>query len=209
MINTLIFDIDMTLVDSLDACRVGANMMARNFGLREVTREDVLKVMTLTTREFWETLWGGFEPEWLDYFAHVVVPQVRHLSKMFPEAEDILKSAKKRGFLLAVATNRANPWLDLGVLGIAKYFDTAVGCTDVPRPKPEPDMLLTVLRQLGVEASSALYAGDSPLDMRCAAAAGIRSLGLTQSDATPGMLSAAGASAVRPSLAEARDVLGC
>jgi phosphoglycolate phosphatase-like HAD superfamily hydrolase len=70
-------------------------------------------------------------------------------------------------------------------------------------------MLLTVLRQLGVDASSSIYVGDSPIDMHCAASAGIRALGLAQSGATNEELFQAGAFAVRPTLESSRDILEC
>ncbi|MDR1111384.1 MAG: HAD family hydrolase [Deltaproteobacteria bacterium] len=209
MLSALIFDLDMTLIDSLEACTVGANLLARKFGLPEKTESDVIKAITLPTKEFWAELWGDFREEWQIFFRDTVLAEVFHYTRLFPEAEDILRSAKSKGLLLASATNRSNPWHDLAALDIAKYFDTVVGASDVPRPKPEPDMIMAVLRQLGVEAQSAIYVGDSPIDMACAAGAGVRALGLAQGGSSPESLHQAGAAVVRPSLADSRDVLGC
>ncbi|MDR2443058.1 MAG: HAD family hydrolase, partial [Deltaproteobacteria bacterium] len=105
--------------------------------------------------------------------------------------------------------NRINPWHDLVKLDIAKYFDTAVGSSDVPRPKPEADMLLTVLKQLGVDSSKSLYVGDSLSDMTCARNAGVKALGLLQGGATQEALISAGADLVRANLTAARDVMDC
>jgi AHBA synthesis associated protein len=92
-------------------------------------------------------------------------------------------------------------------LDLAKYFDTAVGASDVPRAKPEPDILLTVIRQLGVDPNTAIYVGDSISDMTCARNAGIKALGLTQGGVSPEALSRAGADLIRENLAACRDVL--
>jgi phosphoglycolate phosphatase-like HAD superfamily hydrolase len=94
-------------------------------------------------------------------------------------------------------------------MDIAKYFDTAVGANDVARPKPEPDIALSVLKQLGVAPSEALFIGDSVSDMQCASKAGIKALGLMQSQASTESLYRAGADIVRKDLASSRDILNC
>jgi pyrophosphatase PpaX len=90
---------------------------------------------------------------------------------------------------------------------LAKFFDTAVGATDAQKPKPDPDILLTVIRQLGVDPSGAIYIGDATIDMACARAAGIRALGLLQGGATQEELTKSGASLVRQDLAACYAVL--
>ena len=62
----------------------------------------------------------------------------------------------------------------LDSLDIARFFDVVLGPTDVPHPKPAPDMLLETLRRLGVSANEVLYVGDMDVDVQTARAAGIR-----------------------------------
>jgi phosphoglycolate phosphatase len=209
MFNTIIFDLDMTLLDSLEGTYIGANLFADHFGLPRVTKARILSDVSLPTKEFWTHLWGEFHDEWEDYLHQAVIPEIQKHTKLFPDGEDILNSAINKGYHLAVASNRVNPWHDLATLNLGKYFDTVVGSSDVPRPKPYPDMLLTILQQLEIEAQTAIYVGDTTVDMNCARSADIKALGLTQSGADPNDLFAAGASFVRPSLAQSRDILGC
>jgi pyrophosphatase PpaX len=209
MINTLIFDLDMTLLDSKYATVLGANLLAERFNLPRVTEEKVLSGLTLPTKEFWIHVMGEFRDEWLDFFNQRVLPEITRNIKLFPQGQEILESAKGKGYLLAVASNRARPWHDLADLNLAKYFDTVVGSLDVSRPKPEPDMLLTIVAQLGVATQNAIYIGDAPSDMNCAKAADITGIGLTQGGSTQEELFRAGASFVRPTLAASRDILNC
>jgi pyrophosphatase PpaX len=209
MLNTLIFDLDMTLLDSYKATLKGANLLASHFGRPEITGEKVLSGLALPTKEFWIHVFGEFPDEWQGYFHDMVIPEITRSIELFPEAEEILQSAKTKGYLLAVASNRANPWHDLSDLNLAKYFDTVVGSSDVSRPKPEPDMLLTIMAQLGVESHSVIYLGDTPVDMSCAKAADIKSIGLTQSGFSQEELFKAGATFVRHTLAASRDILHC
>lgn len=50
------------------------------------------------------------------------------------------------------------------------------GREDVAAPKPDPAGLLRIVEQAGVETTRALMVGDSPGDLECAAAAGVRGL---------------------------------
>ncbi|MDR1873331.1 MAG: HAD family hydrolase [Deltaproteobacteria bacterium] len=206
MINTLIFDIDMTLIDSLDACHKGANILAQRFGLPEVSKATVLKAISLPTEDFWKTVWGQTKPEWMDYFVQEIIPNLNHEISVYPGVEDFLTTAKERGYLLAVATNRANPWFDLAEIGLAKHFDTVVGVTDAPNPKPEPDILLTAVKHLGNGCDEAVYLGDAVSDILAAKAAGLKGLGVAQGGASLEELAKAGAWMTRPTVAACRDL---
>ncbi|MDR0548511.1 MAG: HAD family hydrolase [Deltaproteobacteria bacterium] len=206
MINTIIFDLDLTLIDSLAACVKGANTLANRFNLTPVTEAQVLKAVSLPTQDFWRTVWGRSEPEWMNFFVHEIVPSLTTEIPTYPGVTDFLATAKDRGYLLAVGTNRANPWFDLAAMDLAKYFDTVVGLTDVPRPKPDPDILLTAIKNLGNGCDEAVYVGDSISDVEAAKAAGIKSLGLTQGGATAEDLTRAGAWATRPNLPACREL---
>jgi HAD superfamily hydrolase (TIGR01509 family) len=206
MINTLIFDIDLTLVDSLAACVKGVNILGRRYGLPEVTEEQVLRAISLTTEDFWQSVWGRTDPEWMGFYVKNVVPSLNKEVTVYPGVEDFLAAAKDRGYLLAVGTNRANPWFDLAELGLAKYFDTVVGVTDAPRPKPEPDIILTAVKQLGNGCDEAVFLGDSVSDIESAKAAGVKGLGITQGGSTAEELSKAGAWMTRPTVPACRDL---
>ncbi|MDR1607967.1 MAG: HAD family hydrolase [Deltaproteobacteria bacterium] len=206
MINTFIFDLDLTLLNSLSACAQGANLLAKRFDLREVTEAEVLKAISLPTVDFWQSFWGPWDPHWLDCFVQEILPSLTEEVTVYPGAEEFLIAARDRGFLLAAATNRSNPWFDLATMGLAKYFDTVVGVTDAPRPKPEPDILLAVLKHLGKNCDEAVYFGDSITDMEAARAAGVKGLGVSQGGATAEELAKAGAWMTRPNIPACRDL---
>jgi HAD superfamily hydrolase (TIGR01509 family) len=52
------------------------------------------------------------------------------------------------------------------------YFEAIITADDVLRPKPAPDMILKVCRELGVMPSSAVFVGDTETDLIAAARAG-------------------------------------
>jgi phosphoglycolate phosphatase-like HAD superfamily hydrolase len=63
--------------------------------------------------------------------------------------------------------------------GVAEMFTAALGADEVPAAKPAPDGLLQCCAVMGLVPARCLYIGDSPTDGQAAAAAGMRSIGVT------------------------------
>ncbi len=205
---TVIFDFDLTLVDSVSAITRGLNKMAEHFDLPRVTEADTRRVMSLEAGDLWASLWGRYDPAWNDYFLSVVAKQEKDYLDLVPGARELLAKIKDAGLGLALATNRDNAWGALGSIGLASFFDTAVGSGDVPRGKPAPDMLLMVMDQMGADPSQTIYVGDAVFDMQAARRAGIRGVGLLEGGTPREDLVKAGAWRVRDSLSDLGDIIG-
>ncbi|MDR1086432.1 MAG: HAD family hydrolase [Deltaproteobacteria bacterium] len=206
MITTVIFDLDLTIIDSLEACTKGANMLAERCGLPKTDKETVIKYISLATPDFWQALWGVSQPDWMVIFNEEIIPLMTPLIKPYPGALDFLDHLRLKGYRLGLATNRVRPWIDLAQMDLAKYFDTAVGTSDTLKPKPQPDILLAALNQLGSASEEAIFIGDSISDMAAAKNAGLRAVGLLQGGCTPEDLTRAGAWTVRRDLPSSGDL---
>lgn len=202
MFQCVIFDFDMTLVDSSKAIQDAMNMLAERRGLPSVTREEVLAVIGLPIADSWLKVWGRFEDEWLaEYREHFVQEEFAGMVP-FPETFHVLDALKEKGVALGVASNRLSPNRPIEAMGMRGYFSSALGMGDVEKGKPAPDMIVKALEELGFSKEEALYVGDTEGDMEAAAAAGVRSMGLTTGNCTPEVLFAAGAWKVGGSLKE-------
>ena len=93
-----------------------------------------------------------------------------------PGVFQVLDEAKRRGFLLAVGSRSDDAWVHghLKRLGIFERFDTIVTADDVRNAKPEPDIFLKVLENLGVAPQNALVLEDSNNGVVASHRAGIR-----------------------------------
>lgn len=90
-----------------------------------------------------------------------------------PTLRGLLASLRPR-YQTAVATNRTNTMAPLlKTFDLENAFDLVVCASDVPMPKPHPDVLLRVLSHFRVEPDQLVYVGDSKLDEEAAAAAGV------------------------------------
>ena len=98
---------------------------------------------------------------------------------LFPGAELMLAALGARGHLLAVATGKSRRGLDraLEQAGIARHF-VATRCADEGLPKPDPDMLLHLMKHLGAAPAETLMIGDTTHDLLLAANAGVDAVGV-------------------------------
>ncbi len=87
--------------------------------------------------------------------------------------------AERRKLAIVTAKRHATIALAFTALPLARYFDVVVGSDDTERHKPHPEPILLALERLGAGASSAVYVGDAPFDVRAAKVAGVAAVAVT------------------------------
>lgn len=209
MFQTIIFDFDMTLVNSINAITIGLNKMARHFGLPPVHESDTRRVMSSEAKNFWRNLWGYHDEAWNDFFLNEVADQEKFYLEIAPGAVDLLAALKNEGRHIGLATNRSDAWQALSSIGLSVYFDEAVGSGEVAQGKPAPDMLLLIMDKLKADPSTTLYIGDAPVDMEAARRGGIRGVGILAGGSSKEELLKAGAWQVRPTIKDLGRLLNC
>lgn len=92
-----------------------------------------------------------------------------------PGIVDLLEWLVARGIPRAVATSTRRPLAmrKLKAAGLLAYFDAVCTSSDVPKPKPAPDVYLLAARTLDVEPARCVVLEDSPTGVRAALAAGM------------------------------------
>ena len=65
---------------------------------------------------------------------------------------------------------------ELEAAGLRAFFDVVIGFEDVTPPKPAPDPLLAAVARLGLSRSTAVYVGDSMVDLQTGRAARVRTV---------------------------------
>jgi HAD superfamily hydrolase (TIGR01509 family) len=89
--------------------------------------------------------------------------------------QDYLEDARRLGVKLGVASSSPASWVvgHLERLGLRHYFDCVRTCDDVQHAKPDPELYLSALDCLGVNASQAIAIEDSPNGAHAAQRAGL------------------------------------
>ena len=171
----IIFDVDRTLVDSYHP-----ELTTLQEALYLVTgkhyESDVMdKLTVLTTDEFFRFL--GIDDD-------AMLKQINyHWGRllqnspvtMFTGIPELLTLLAKEHYFLGIATSRT--WKELeeidDLMKILSTFDCVITSDKVDKPKPNPESILTILKQNHLQPSETIYVGDSESYMLAAKSAGV------------------------------------
>ena len=175
--HALLFDLDGTLVDSLDlilTCfrhafrtHVGAippdDALIAGIGTPLVTQLAEF-VADSVLRETMVTTYRSYQMEHHD-----------RLIREFEGARETLELLHDRGHAMAIVTSKAELLAEraLEFAGLAEYMDVVVGVESCERHKPDPEPVHVALRALDARPGDAIFVGDSPHDITSGNAAGV------------------------------------
>ncbi|MDY5703887.1 MAG: HAD family hydrolase [Lachnospiraceae bacterium] len=180
----VIFDMDGTILDTLDDLHHAMNHILEQYQMPVITRDQARRyvgngirkliaraVPEGTSDETIDAMFADFLPY---YNAHC-----REETKAYDGIVDLLTELKKRGYHIAVVSNKADT--AVGILAEDYFpglFEITVGERPGVKRKPAPDSVNEVLRILGIESKDAIYVGDSDVDMDTAKNANMDAIGV-------------------------------
>ncbi len=177
--SVVLFDLDGTLLNTLDDIRDALNRALKKHGMPPRTPEEVrqfvgngsarlikLAVPAECGREETDSVLKDYRA---DYDTHCDVK-----TRPYDGVTEAMKQLKKRGCKLAVVSNKP----DAAVRSLAEahfpgLLESAVGEGNGVRRKPAPDTVLAALANMGAKAEDAVYVGDSEVDVATAKNAGL------------------------------------
>jgi HAD superfamily hydrolase (TIGR01549 family) len=202
MIDSVIFDIDGTLLDSNDVHAHIWHQAFLEFG-REVAHSDIrtsigkggdnLLPDFLSNEEIAE-----IGEELKKRRGEIAKPYLDQL-KPFTFAHELGNKLKADGKRIAVATSAKEDELKLmlKLVGFETLIELASSSDDAQHSKPDPDIFLAALSRLGNPSpETVLTVGDSPYDVEGAAKAGMKTIGLLCGGFSRESLEKAGAAAI-------------
>lgn len=170
----VIFDLDGTLLDTLEDLRESVNYGMRQCGFPEHSLEEIRKfvgngivrLLELSVPD------GKGNPQFnraFEAFKEHYGIHCNDTTKPYDGVIELMKELKKQGIKIAIVSNKA----DFAVKKLVEiYFGeivaVAVGQKEGMKKKPAPDMVLRALKELGVDREGAVYVGDSEVDLATA-----------------------------------------
>lgn len=180
----VLFDLDGTLINTLDDLADAANYMLRHFGYPEFDTEAYKYKVGNGMRRLMERALPEDHRTTADIDAamDVFMPYYSEHSldkaKQYDGISDVLQKLRNMGIKTAVITNKAHAAavkiLDNMLPGC---FDVIFGQREGVPTKPDPTSANTVISELGVLPNECIFIGDSGVDMQTANNTGAFALG--------------------------------
>ncbi len=189
MIKAVIFDLDGTILDSIDALWRAFNAGVTTFQLKPVAKKRLLGWMNQGTglarilTEIYPELSDEAASSLVGDIIDEIIKQYRvrrdEATGLSDGAAALLARLKARGLKIGVVTSRtvAPPgiWSELDRLQLAGFVDEVVTAAESSR-KPAPDGIIACLNRLEVLPEEGILVGDSQADIRAGKAAGIKTV---------------------------------
>jgi N-acetyl-D-muramate 6-phosphate phosphatase len=181
VINTVLFDLDGTLLDTAADFTMILNELLPAHGLAPVSHERVRQVVSSGGRAMVREAFGVPEDDpvfvnFLDVFLDRYASQIENpRCELFPGIEELLRGIEDAGLRWGIVTNK-NSRFTLPLLAkIPALKDCPVViCPDIAgQPKPDPAGILMACERLGSKPHESVYVGDHPRDVEAGRNAGM------------------------------------
>lgn len=197
--NTYIFDLDGTLLDTLQDLANAVNHAMREMKYPERTVDEVRRfigngIRMLIKRAAPQGISDKDYEKTLAIFTAYYLEHIADFTKPYDGIAEVIKTLKSKGCKVAVVSNKADEAAKKVVKDyFGDIFDMVVGKMDRFPSKPEPDSVLYVIETLGSDKDKCIYSGDSEVDVHTAHNAGLPCVGVTWGNRDVSELIAAGA----------------
>lgn len=177
--DTVLFDLDGTLLNTLDDLWASGCAMMDHLGLPPLTREQVRSYVGNGMANYVAlALPGGREhPRFHEALTFIRAYYDAHclgVTAPYPGVPELLRTLKERGVATGVVSNKPHS----AVVPLVEHFfpglaTCAMGQQEGMRRKPAADMVDAALAEMGRDKSRTLYVGDSEVDVKTAQNAGL------------------------------------
>ena len=178
-INTVIFDMDGTVLDTLDDLADSVNYVLVKNGMPARRKEEYrlffgngirYAIRCAVPPDCPDDVIDGMLPVFREYYNRHCLDRTRPYSGI-PE---LMKELKKQGYKMAIVSNKIDSAVkELNDRFFSEYVSIAVGEKPGIRRKPAPDTVLAALEELNASGEEAVYIGDSEVDLQTAGNAGL------------------------------------
>ena len=209
----IIFDLDGTLLDTLDDLKDSMNTVLKRHGFPLITHKEAASFLGKGSAVFLQKSLKKpvSETEFLSYLEEYKAYYKNHMedkTKPYKGVEDMLYSLQKEGIKTAVVSNK----FDRAVKGLCeKYFsgllDFAVGEGNGLSPKPSGDMLEKAAERMYIDLQDCVYVGDTEVDIATAKAVPMHCISVTWGFRSKEQLLGNGAKRLAENIKELREML--
>jgi len=185
MIEAVIFDVDGTLVDTVDMHAEAWQRAFKEFGKDlefQAVREQIGKggdqlMPEFLTKEEMNDFSEKLEKRRTEIFDNEYLPK----TKPFPKVRELVERIKKDGKKIVLASSATDEEVEFfkKVMNIADLLEAETTSDDAEESKPEPDIFEAALKKIGnPDASKCVVVGDTPYDAIAAGKINLLTIGV-------------------------------
>jgi len=180
---TVLFDLDGTLIDSIELI-----LNSARYAFEKLDREcppDSEWTAGIGIPLF--TMFGRYAKDAADQAALIAAYREYQLAnhdrliRCYDDVVDTVAMLSASGHELGIVTSKSEALAMRGLahVGLARFMDTVVGCDSSTRHKPDPEPVQIALHRLDCAPENAVFVGDSVHDILAGNAAGVTTLAAT------------------------------
>jgi pyrophosphatase PpaX len=175
----VLFDLDGTLIDSIDLILKSAQFAFTKCGLPAPTDAQWLTGVGRPLPVMFGHFAPGHESDLIAAYREFQMANHDELVTVYPGVPEMLATLAERGHRLGIVTSKVSTLAmrALTLTGIDHYFETLVGMDACQRHKPDPEPVRIALERLSSGPEGAWFVGDSVHDMESGNAAGVATVG--------------------------------
>lgn len=174
--DSVIFDLDGTLIDSFEAINDAFDEVFSKFQERTITYKESNSYVGVPLEGLLGELFGKeHQDEAIKIFRNKYEEVCFEKTSLISGAKELLIYLKEKGKSLNIATNKTGSISRklLEHLEIGSLFDYIFGVFDGFAGKPSPEMINKIMEKTNIPSSSTIFIGDSPIDIMTAKNAGV------------------------------------
>ena len=214
MYKLIVFDLDGTLLDTLDDLTASTNAALVKHGFPTRTREEVRSfigdgIVKLMERSIPVQNYPRLTETIADFRAYYG-EHCKDETKPYAGITELLQTLKARGIKLAVLSNKVHAATKTLIADyFPNVFDEVMGENEAAGilRKPSPVALLKIMENLGVTATETAYVGDSQVDIQTAKNADVDCVSVTWGFKTESFLKEYGATMLASTAKALEDLL--
>ncbi|MFE8696552.1 pyrophosphatase PpaX [Cytobacillus sp. FJAT-53684] len=182
-VNTVLFDLDGTLIDTNELIISSFLHTLGNYYPDRFKREDVIPFLGPTLKETFESIDAEKVDEMIAVYRKFNLSQHDLLVKEFDGVFQTVQQLKEAGFKIGIVTTKVLMVVEKGLklTKLDSLFDVIVALDHVEKPKPDPEPILKAMELLGSKPEETIMVGDNSHDILGGKNAGTKTAGVAWS----------------------------
>lgn len=198
MKNTVVWDMDGTILNTLEDLKDSVNYAVVSHGFKPYNMEEIKSMLGNGIKVLMELAVpdGYNNPEFdacFDTFKQYYQQHMNDKTKPYDGIAEVMQYLHKNGWKQAIVSNKIDAAVQKLAQAYYPFVDIALGEKEGLSRKPHPDMVWAVLEDLGTVKEAAVYVGDSEVDLATAANSGMDCISVSWGFRDKKMLQAIGA----------------